>query len=734
MRLRFVLLAIATYLLTTLAPGQDIYYPPEKVDLAFDPNIAIEKLARQKAAALDRRWQVESEKMRGDVTNWEEYDITYYDINVIPDFNTEILYGIVGIYGYPVVAELDSITINFSDINTLDSLYNASGPLTYARSLNHVTVYLDRAYLSGEIFSFTVVYSAFEHDWGGIYFYTRDGYPAADVFTEPYGSRAWWPCNDMPQDKADSIDVHITVDTALWATSNGLLIADVGNGDETHTLHWRERYPIATYLTSIAVGRYIRWDDYYITHTEDTIPIINFLQPDEYDTSIITLAVTNDAMEVFENLFCIYPFHAEKYGITQTTGGGMEYQTNTALDPNYCKRDEIIVHELAHSWWGNMITCRTWGDIWLNEGFATYCEALFFEATRGTGYYHAYMLEKEWLDAGSVYKYDTTSNVLSSIVYRKGAWVLHMLRHLIGDHDFFAIMQQYAADFAYSTAVTEDFQNICESVTGDDLDWFFQQWVYGYDHPIYEYSAVIRQLPTGAGWNTYVCLEQAQITDPQIFIMPMDIQFWIGSGYTVEEVANDQREQLYLFHSAYRPDSIGIDPHNWILDEHNKTAFTLHIFTDSLNDGFQGEYYEDTIVIVAANEEFTAEIISGELPLDWHLDLELGIISGTSFDTGEYTFMIRATDDMEPGYVDTATYTIYIEDMGYGPGDANLDGEANVGDAVFLINYIFKGGPAPGVPNWADANADCEISVGDAVYIINYVFREGPAPQMGCVE
>ncbi len=730
---KYLLLTIAIWLMTTLALGQDIYYPSEKVDLGFDPNSAVEKMDRARAAALQHQGDVEPDRIADNNTNWQEYDITYYDCYWYPDFATEALSGRVGIHGLVTVPELDSVIVNLTDGATVDSVYNTTGVLSYTHTNHHLTVYLDRIYESGKLFDFTVVYSVPEQGYWGMMFYTRDGYPEASVFTEPYYSREWWPCNDIPMDKADSVDVHVTTDTALAITGNGLLMADIDNGDGTHTAHWSERYPISTYLVAIAVGRFIRWEDQYISPFGNTIPIVNYLQPDEYDISIITLAVTNDAMEIFENLFGPYPFADEKYGITQVTGGGMEYQTNTALDPDYSKRDEVIVHELAHSWWGDMITCRTWSNVWLNEGFATYCEALFFEATKGIGFYHAYMLEKEWFTYGSVYQYDTT-NVLSSIVYRKGAWVLHMLRHLIGDEDFFPILQQYGATYAYESAVTDEFIAVCEEVTGQDLDWFFQQWVYGFAHPTYQYSAVIRRPPVGTGWNTYIYLEQIQATNPQVFVTSIDIQFWIDSNYAVQEVQNDQRRQLYMFHTLYHPDAIGLDPHNWVLDEHSESAYTLHIFTDELPDGVQGAGYDDTIVIIAANEAFTAEIVSGDLPTGWELDPASGIIFGSTWETGEFTFTVLATDALEPGYVDSKEYTISVTDMGYSPGDANLDGSVDIGDAVYLINYIFKGGPAPEVPNWADVNADCAVNVGDAVYLVNYVFNSGPEPQPGCVE
>jgi hypothetical protein len=739
----FVVL-IALLLTTQLYP-QDINPSGKKIDLGFDPSEFHRQEAQYKMAALERQIEREKQLTTETVTNWQEYDITYYDAYWYPDHASEWIYGEVGIYGYPTTAPLDSVIVNLSTSLTVDSVYNSAGNLIFDHADHHLTVSLDRIYASGEQFGFTVVYHGppDDEDDPGMYFFEHNGTPFITTSTEPYYSRSWWPCNDIPLDKADSVDIRIRADNGLVVSSIGLIVSDIDNGDGTHTIHWRHRYPIVTYLVALAITEFDIWEDYYIYSPTDSMPIVNYVLPDFYDSSLAILGDTPNMLAVFADMFGEYPFLIEKYGHAHwgTGGGGMEHQTNTFLGAG-CG-EYVVVHEAAHQWWGDMITCRSWAHIWLNEGFASYCEALYYETVYGRDYYHAYMEAMEFFGSppdGSIVIADTSAewHFFSPNSYDKGAWVLHMLRRIIGDEHLFNIFKQYYNTFAYQSVATEDFQDICESVTGMDLDFFFQQWLYGDCYPIYTHSYYTEESP-GGGWDTYVHLRQTHETEPLLFIMPLEIRINMYTGDSVDfPVYNDQDEQdFFVFHTDSEPRNIEIDPQNWVLNQSGWEPYGMRILNDDLSDGTQGEPYLDSIIAKGGypGNEQICSIIDGELPQGLNLEPESGIISGTTYATGDITFTIEAADEQFPAsYADTTAYTIYFAPITPRPGDANVDSGVDVGDAVFLINYIFSGGPAPEVPNWADANADCDINVGDAVYLIMYIFNSGPEPQMGCVE
>jgi hypothetical protein len=224
----------------------------------------------------------------------------------------------------------------------------------------------------------------------------------------------------------------------------------------------------------------------------------------------------------------------------------------------------LTVHELAHQWWGDKITNATWGDIWLNEGFASYAEALYFEHTRGTDFYHDYMAAMDWDHPYPIFVDDTTSvwRIFDGTVYDKGAWFLHMLRHVVGDETFFDILLAYSHDprFAYGNATTAGFQSVCEAVAGRDLNWFFQPWIYQKGRPIYR--AIWRASSGDSGPILHVTIEQKQ---PALFPMPIDLTIETTGGDTLVTVFNDAARQTFDIPLSAPPTNIFLDQGGWIL-------------------------------------------------------------------------------------------------------------------------------------------------------------------------
>jgi hypothetical protein len=718
------------------------YLPPESdsIVLTSNPKEIHQKMWENLKPSMARWQAMEMGNEAKMATNWAEYDARYYGIDLQIDDDNEVIYGIVHIQGIIKSSFLDSIMVNLSGNLTVDSVFVSNRSLEFLHEYDHLTVYLSHTHAWGKPFNFSVAYHgtpAGSFGFIGFSFSERMGMPLIATLSQPMGARSWWPCNDIPQDKADSVDIIVTVDNGLIVSSNGLMQSDMDNGDGTHTVHWKESYPIAPYLVSLGIHPYSVWYDWYHYSPTDSMPLQYYVFPDHDGYSRPRFGVIPYMLEILTGYFGEYPFIEEKYGCTHFDwGGAMEHQTNSSTTANDLGYSElVIVHELGHQWWGDLVTCANWRHIWINEGFAVYSEALYFEADSGIDYYHTFMNSFDYYGDGSVYIDDTTSiwEIFGPIVFDKGGWVLHMLRHVVGDSLFFESLADYREQFGGKSATTEDFRDVVETTCGMELDWFFQQWIYGTYRPFYHYSFLTEEDPAG-GWNTHLHIRQVQTTNPLVFTMPIDLRIITPSKEDAAVVFNDKRSQNFVLHTETQPTNMFLDQKRWISRIVNRVLYTIHITHDSLPDGIQGDPYEDSLMVRCESGDYYCEVISGQVPDGWNLDPTTGVISGISYDFGSISFTVEASDMVNPDYKDSVEFTIFLYPIYPIPGDANVDGDVNVGDIVYIINFIFKEGAEPPVPNWADVNYDCLINVGDAVFLINYVFRDGAEPTLGCVE
>ena len=501
----------------------------------------------------------------------QKIDVTYYGINIEIDISNQEITGSVLINGSVGMDQPDSIELDLASALVVDSIVSSSGLLSFDHVDDMVKIPTQPAIPEGYDFSLEVFYHGHPPStgFGSFNFDEHLGVDHIWTLSEPYGARDWWPCKDDPSDKADSLDIIIIVPEEQIAVSNGILLEETDLGDGRKRYHWSERYPICTYLVSITSYPYTKWEDYYIGLNGDTLPLEYYVYPDHYDLVYENYMLTDDMMEVFADRFGEYPFMGEKYGHAEFgRGGGMDHQTITSLGGH---SQWLIAHELGHQWWGDLITCASFHHIWLNEGFARFSESLWDEATGGFDAYKDYWQNHSYFGDGTVYveEPDTPSQIFNgNLTYNKAGWVVHMLRGVLGDSLFFETLKTYALNdsLAYSSATTEDFQLVCEDVSGLDLEDFFQQWIYGEYYPKYGLSWEMSESD-----ELIVTIEQTQ--NWQYFHMPIELRVLVPGDTLIFKVDNQsQTEQYNLGFIDGLPHGIWLDPDNWILKEVEYTS------------------------------------------------------------------------------------------------------------------------------------------------------------------
>ncbi len=486
-------------------------------------------------------------------------------------------------------------------------------------------------------------------DRGGMNNSVADQWNARVTYTlsEPYMSKDWWPCKQSLQDKIDSAAIWITVPDSLKAGSNGLLrnITPI-QGNEVR-YEWHTSYPIAYYLISASVGKYIDYSKKVkLQGATDSLLLQDYIYDrvgalDFYKNGLDS---TVQMLQFFSDIFGLYPFYKEKYGhCLAPLSGGMEHQTMSTCGN---AGTGLLAHELAHQWFGDWVTCATWRDIWINEGFASYAEYLFFEKYRGRDIAdarmrrtHASLLppNSAW---GSVYVDDTTNvNRIfdGRLSYNKPSAVLHTLRYVINnDSLFFAVLKTFLQQHANATASTEDFIQTTQQLTKLDLSTFFTQWIYKEGLPIYRTEWVQVQD------KVYVRLLQ-QTTHPQsvaCYKTPIDIRLQYDGGDTTIRVENDKNLQDYSFTSKRKVRGVVLDPYNYILNADTGIFINTAL---AINNVTSNE------VLVIPNPTTDRWVIAGvEMDADWYLADNAGRVV-KSGNTGGNKGMIIETDGLSSG-------------------------------------------------------------------------------------
>jgi aminopeptidase N len=522
-----------------------------------------------------------------------DYDQRHIALDLRFDWEREQAEGTATITFTPLRADLSRVEFDAGNM-TFSSVRLASGtPLKYESDATHekLSVTLDRAYQPSDVLTVVISY----HTNGTE---TRPGLPGFGSglhFIKPTSDNPkrprqiwsqgeaeqnhfWFPCYDHPNDFATT-EINATVEKPLTVISNGRLVETKDNRDNTRTFHWKIDEPHATYLTSIVVGEYAAVEGSYAG-----VPVISYVYPNEAAEGRLTTKRLPDMVKFFSEATGVkYPYAKYAQTMTEDFGGGMENisattQTERMIHDARAELDQtsdsLESHELAHQWFGDYVTCRSWSEVWLNESFATYFQALWDEHSLGRDdflYLDVKGNQDQYLAAWSrgqrrpvvTKNYANPEAVFDTYAYPRGGAVLHMLRRQLGDRDWWRAINHYLTKYAHQPVETEQFRVAVEEATGQSMDRFFDQWVYRMGHPVFR----VTEAYDAAEKTLKLTVRQEQKVDPNssypqvsLFQVPLDVEIGAGGATRVEHILIEPKEeQTFTFTVAAEPQLVDFD-------------------------------------------------------------------------------------------------------------------------------------------------------------------------------
>ncbi len=481
--------------------------------------------------------------------------------------------------------EIENIVINDAEINTVQPFDNV------------LSIPLSSPANKGDTLEVIINYKYVGNDNLGFYLYPKGYYVGqgqagdsvfveerlAYLMSEPVDAKYWMPCNDWPHDKAIAT-IRVKVPKGYTVAANGLL-TDILEHKNAKIYKWEDSTPIATYLISATASIFKEFSDWYKPedNPEDSIEVKYYFWQKDYDNTATDgsqynarYAVRNtlEMMKCLSNHFIPYPY--VKYGIVavQPYGmGGMEHQTMTMVNRVWLRggNDKDFAHELAHQWLGDLITCSTWNDIWINEGGASWSEALWYVELYGDiGYYYSLnearfvYLWRGGINLPAIYGLELNDLFNTALTYKKSAFFYHMLKELLGDEAYYTTLRGLLNEYKFKSLNTEQFKTYFAEYNPDAImsfDTFFQQWIYSPGHPVYEIIPTITKIDD-TNFDVQITLNQTQNVEnvPEVFVTPLRFNIF-GPADTVAQIQvfNNERTQNYQFNLSFQPDSIYID-------------------------------------------------------------------------------------------------------------------------------------------------------------------------------
>lgn len=476
--------------------------------------------------------------------------------------------------------ELDAELMQIERVELLGG-ESAARELKFKQHELGLAIELDREYQRGEPIELAIDYRVVEPK-RGFHFVLPDKHEPERgklVWThcQPDDARCWFPCFDSPNERVTS-EIVATVPEDLFVLSNGTLLRTKNNGDGTQTSHWTQEQTHPPYLMSIVAGRFEA-----VQQSWDGIPVVSYVPADRVADAERSFGKTPAMMAFYsEKIGYRYPWPKYAQICCDEFGGGMEHTSATTLtlDTLHDERahldrssDGLVAHELVHHWWGDLVTCKDWGEIWLNESFATYFATLWTEEDLGWD-------EATWErrdeaeqyfaeDAGRYrrpivsYRYPESILMFDRHSYPKGGRVLHMLRYVLGDDAYWQALQHYVKKHEFDVVETADLRVAIEESTGEGLNWFFDQWVHHGGHPEYE----VTYSYDAAEKLVRLTVKQTQKVDDltPLFRMPIEIDVIVGESSTRHKITVAAVEETFSFPAAERPSRVVFDPRDWVL-------------------------------------------------------------------------------------------------------------------------------------------------------------------------
>ncbi len=504
-----------------------------------------------------------------------QYDIKYYHIEIEVDNQSTHLAGNTVICLQLLNNYDDTLAFQLTDHARIDSIRVNARLVNFTHHNDIITIPYHKWDSNQEFTKITVFYDIPVAEKGfknGVFNgQDKNGFFVTWSLSESFEAYTWFPCKQVLNDKADSASVFITVPDSLMAASNGILsgITKIPFGKIRY--EWKTNYPIAYYLISFSVANYMDYKFKAAVGESDSVEVQNYIY---HDSSFFTKSKKDidevaPMIELFSKKFGKYPFANEKYGqCIAPMSGGMENQTITSLS-NF--DFDMVSHELSHQWFGDNVTCADWQDIWLNEGFASYCELIAIEYLKSKTDYenwlnktHSAVLAKPegsvWLTKNEAKDEDRIFDL--SLTYLKGASIIHMIRHELNNDDlFFEILKAYQEKFSGSVASINDFVTLLEQRSHLDFSRFFNQWYYGEGYPIL--SIKWQQQDD----SLFIDLNQTTSAPLKtgFFDLSLDLKLDSSDGDTLIRIEQHKPSEKFAFQFSHRLNAIMPDPYNWLL-------------------------------------------------------------------------------------------------------------------------------------------------------------------------